>query len=104
MELSQVNLLDPDVFAAGVPHDMFATLRRESPVHWHEEPHGPGFWVLSKHADVRHVSKHPELFSSQRQGTMINDPSPEKVKAVMGAMMNMQKLVVAQLERAYSEA
>jgi predicted 3-demethylubiquinone-9 3-methyltransferase (glyoxalase superfamily) len=35
---------------------------------------------------------------------LINDPNPKKVKAVMDAMMEMVKLDVAALEKAYNEA
>ena len=35
---------------------------------------------------------------------LIGDTDPRKVKAVMGAMMTMVKLDVAELERAYNEA
>ena len=41
MKLSDVDLNDLDAFERGCPHDMFETLRREDPVHWHEEPGGP---------------------------------------------------------------
>jgi len=87
--ISEVNLCDPDVFAAGVPHDMFAVLRKEDPVHWHDEPGGPGFWAITKHADVRHVSRNPELFSSQAQGTLIRDPSPAELPMLQAIMLNM---------------
>jgi cytochrome P450 len=40
-------------------------LRREDPVHWDARN---GFWLLTKHADVREASKQPELFSSQAKG------------------------------------
>lgn len=40
-------------------------LRREDPVHWDERN---GFWLLTKHADVRDASKQPELYSSQAKG------------------------------------
>jgi cholest-4-en-3-one 26-monooxygenase len=89
MRLSDVNLLDPDRFAEGTPHDQFALLRREAPVYFHPEPDGPGFWCLTKYADVRHVSKHPELFSSQRQGTMIQDPSAQDLPLIQTIMLNM---------------
>ena len=40
-------------------------LRREDPVHWDDRN---GFWLLTKHADVRDASKQPELFSSETKG------------------------------------
>jgi len=66
MRLDDINLLDRDVFANGVPHEWFTYLRAHHPVFRHPEPHGPGFWVLSKHADVRAVSRDPVTYSSDQ--------------------------------------
>ena len=40
MQLSDVNLTDPDIFQQAVPHDMFALLRREAPVYWWSDCRG----------------------------------------------------------------
>src|SRR5262249_36156338 len=40
-------------------------LRREDPVHWDA---ANGFWLLTRHSDVRAASKDPELYSSQAKG------------------------------------
>jgi cholest-4-en-3-one 26-monooxygenase len=64
MRLEDINLLDRDVFARGVPHAWFTFLRENRPIYRHPEPRGPGFWVLSKYADVRSVSRDPKTFSS----------------------------------------
>ena len=42
-----------------------ARLRRDDPVHWDAKN---GFWLLTRHADVREASKQPEIFSSQPKG------------------------------------
>jgi len=89
MTLTSIDLLDPSGFERGTPHDQFARLRREAPVYFHPEPDGPGFWCLTKYADVRYVSKHPELFSSMRQGTMIRDPAPADLPLLQSIMLNM---------------
>jgi len=34
-------------------------------------------------------------------GRLVNDPDPEKSQRVMNAMLNMRKIIVADLERAY---
>ena len=57
MKLQDINLLDRDTFARGVPHEWFSYLRRNRPLYRHPEPMGPGFWVVSKYADVRAVSR-----------------------------------------------
>lgn len=77
MELSDVNLLDPDVFREGRHHEMFKILRREDPVHFHPEPDGPGFWCITRHADLITVNRDYEAFSSAEQGISIPDITPE---------------------------
>ncbi len=89
MQLSDVNLTDPDIFQRGVPHDMFALLRREAPVFWHAEASGPGFWAISKYADLKEISKNPTLFSSERQGTLLREPTPHDLPLVQSLMLNM---------------
>ena len=64
MRLEDINLLDRNTFARGVPHEWFTYLRRNFPFYRHPEPLGPGFWVASKYADVRAVSRDPVTYSS----------------------------------------
>jgi cholest-4-en-3-one 26-monooxygenase len=66
MQLSDIDLLDRDRFTRGVPHEWFTFLRREAPVHKHPEPGGPGFWVVTKHADVVAVGRDAETYSSHQ--------------------------------------
>jgi len=42
-----------------------AELRRQDPIQWDEENQ---WWLLTRHADVREVSRHPEIFSSEPKG------------------------------------
>jgi cholest-4-en-3-one 26-monooxygenase len=88
MQLSDVNLTDPDIFQRAVPHDMFALLRREAPVFWHPERSG-GFWAITKYADLKAVSKNPQLFSSERQGTLLRDMPPHNLPFIQQIMLNM---------------
>ena len=66
MRSEDINLLDRDVFAKGVPHEWFTYLREHHPLFHHPEPHGPGFWVVSKYADVQGVSRDPVTYSSDQ--------------------------------------
>jgi len=59
-------LADPDFFAAGPPYELFAQLRSEEPVAWTPEADGPGFWSVTRHADIVSVSRDWEGFSSAR--------------------------------------
>jgi cholest-4-en-3-one 26-monooxygenase len=78
MELSDIDLIDRDIFTRGVPHEWFTFLRHEAPVYRHPEPFGPGFWVLSKHADVVAVGRDGATFSSdQQRGGVVGLEDPE---------------------------
>ena len=65
MDLAGVNLWDLDQFVGGVPHEMFAELRRHEPF-WQEEAAGPGFWNFTRYDDVVLVNKDNQTFSSFR--------------------------------------
>ena len=89
MQLTDVDLWNPDSFVEAIPREMFAVLRREAPVFWHEEPDGPGFWVLSRYDDVVHVSKNPAIFSSALGGTNIHTPPADRMEGLRAIMLNM---------------
>jgi cholest-4-en-3-one 26-monooxygenase len=89
MKLSDVNLNDLDAFERGCPHDMFEVLRREAPVFWQEEPHGSGYWAITKYEDLKHISRHPMEFSSERQGSLIRDPDPGALAFIRQVMLSM---------------
>jgi cytochrome P450 len=69
----ETNLVDAASYASGPPHALFARMRAEAPLCWHPEPNGPGFWALTRHADVLAVSRDAETFSSARGGYMPQD-------------------------------
>jgi cholest-4-en-3-one 26-monooxygenase len=84
-----IDLSDPECFADGVPHAFLRRLRAESPVAFMPEcKGGPGFWAVTRHRDVVHVSKHPELFSSS-QGTNIEDQTGEQLARLQTIMLDM---------------
>jgi cytochrome P450 len=66
-----IDLLSASSYAAGQPHEQFDWLRGHDPVHWHEEPGGPGFWAVTRYADVKTVSRDTTTFSST--GTILID-------------------------------
>jgi len=72
MQLSDINLLDRDAFTKGVPHEWFTYLRANAPVYKHEEPEGPGFWVITKYDDVVTVGRDGVTYSSdQKRGGVV---------------------------------
>jgi cytochrome P450 len=73
----QIDLLSPDRFIGGQPHDQFRWLREHDPVHWHEEPGGRGFWAVTRHADVWAVDRDFQTYSSEPT-IMISDPAAQQ--------------------------
>jgi cholest-4-en-3-one 26-monooxygenase len=64
--LHRIDLFDPAVFSDGPPHEAFDRLRSETPVYWNarESERDGGFWALTRHADILHVSRDTETFTS----------------------------------------
>jgi cytochrome P450 len=61
-------LHDPS-FHAGDPFPCFRRLRATPGLYWHETP---GFWAVTRHADVTAISRDPATFCSSR-GTLLSD-------------------------------
>jgi cytochrome P450 len=87
--MERIDLLDLENYRDGPPHRLFARLRREDPVHWHPEVKGPGFWAVTRYADVVHVSRDSETFSSERGGTMVFDVPEVELIGLRQMMLNM---------------
>ncbi|MEE9607239.1 MAG: cytochrome P450 [Myxococcota bacterium] len=85
----EIDLNDPDSFVDGVPHHWFQKLRAEAPLYFHPEADGPGFWCVTKYADLKHVSRDPKLFSSWLGGTNIEDRPPDLLARMRVIMLNM---------------
>jgi cholest-4-en-3-one 26-monooxygenase len=84
VQITDVDLSDRRTFLDGPPLEYFAYLRREHPVAWfdHEEPDGPGYWIVTKWDDIMAVERDPETFSSNLGGTMI-EPLANGVELMM---------------------
>jgi len=67
MDVNQIDLLSPDSFVAGVPHEWFTYLRHNAPIYKHPEPAGPGFWVVTRYDDVVQVGRDPQSYSSENE-------------------------------------
>jgi cytochrome P450 len=71
VDLESIDLMDPDWFEDGPPHELFARMRAETPVRWNERPNGQSFWSITRHEDVSAISRDTETFSSFRQGVFL---------------------------------
>lgn len=92
--LSDINLGEWEFWAQDddLREGAFATLRREEPISWQpsfvlEAQPGEGHWALTRHEDVFHASRHPEIFSSSL-GITIGDQTPELAE-YFGSMIAM---------------
>jgi cytochrome P450 len=81
----KVNLKDPTLFARNEFWPVLAWLRANAPVYRHEEPDGPGFWVLSRHRDIVDAYSRHDVFSS-RHGMRL-DSNADAVSAVSQRML-----------------
>src|SRR5688572_16733495 len=96
MSVAGIDLSSPEFWLQpGEARDRaFARLRAEAPIAFFEEPQfdenmpaGPGYWALTRYADVWHVSRHPELFQS---GKGVNIPDlPVEIAEFFGSMIAM---------------
>ncbi|MFL6205253.1 MAG: cytochrome P450 [Acidimicrobiales bacterium] len=110
LTLDEIDLSAIDLWTR--PYDeregAFLTLREEDPIRFFEEPElesellprGPGYYALTRHADVLEASKQPQLFCSGR-GTNIGD-MPEDFLEFLGSMINMDDPKHARLRRIVS--
>jgi cholest-4-en-3-one 26-monooxygenase len=100
--LSDIDLTDLEAFDDGIPHEWFARLRRDDPVHWQDEIDGPGFWSITKYQDAVHASRRPDLFSSWLGGTNLFDLTPEDLEGSRTLMLNMDPPEHAKFRRLVS--
>jgi cholest-4-en-3-one 26-monooxygenase len=83
-----LDLSDPDLYTRGFPHDVFRDLRRDDPVSWQIPSTGPGFWAVTRYADVVAVLKTPKTFSSWIGGPLLNDPPPQFLDKLREGMLS----------------
>ncbi|MFE0178459.1 cytochrome P450 [Streptomyces sp. NPDC059002] len=104
------DVFDPRLYAEGIPHDRYRVLRDHHPVAWQEEravlgwPAGPGFWAVTRHADVVRVLKDSGTFSSHLGATQIRDPDPADLPFIRRMMLNQDPPDHGRLRRLVSRA
>ncbi|MGW5847271.1 cytochrome P450 [Streptomyces sp. NPDC055254] len=88
------DVFDPRVYAEGIPHARYRILRDTDPVAWQPEPEvlgwpaGPGFWAVTRHADVVRVLRDHRTYSSWLGATQIRDPDPADLPFLRRTMLN----------------
>ncbi|MFJ6103356.1 cytochrome P450 [Streptomyces sp. NPDC092359] len=104
------DVFDPRIYAEGVPHARFRLLRDRAPVARQAEPgvlgwpEGPGFWAVTRHADVVRVLKDSAAYSSYLGATQIRDPDPADLPFIRRMMLNQDPPGHGRLRRLVSRA
>jgi cholest-4-en-3-one 26-monooxygenase len=82
--VTTADLMDPDLYVTrGYPHEAWRTLRRESPVQWFAfDGPRPGFWAITKRADIVALSKEPETFLIAPRTAVFADSPPSSERTI----------------------
>jgi cholest-4-en-3-one 26-monooxygenase len=96
VDLKDVCVTEREVWDEGTPHELFARMRRECPVHWtasiSEFPDEAGYWSVTTAEDVQTVSRDWRTYSSERGGvTAANDVFPLELMQAMFIGMDPPK-------------
>jgi len=110
----EINLSDREFWARPLEEreGAFKTLRDERPLPFFGEPEfemdtaielpvGPGYYAVTKHADIIEISRQPELFCSGHGATSIMD-LPAEMNEFFGSMINLDDPRHARLRRIVS--
>jgi cholest-4-en-3-one 26-monooxygenase len=86
---------DPDVYAEGVPVAELAEMRRSAPVTWVPQRRGSagfddeGYWMVTRHADVKAVSLDSTLYSSREKTAIVRH-----AEGTTPEQLDMQRLIM----------
>ncbi|MET8470960.1 cytochrome P450 [Streptomyces sp. NPDC006422] len=90
---------DPDLLQHRVPYPEFAQLRQAEPVRWIQQETGisgfddSGYWAVTRHADVKYVSTHPEIYSSNINTAVIRFNS-----SIERDQIDVQKMIMLNMD------
>ncbi|MCE2392563.1 MAG: cytochrome P450 [Proteobacteria bacterium] len=89
LSLESIDLVDADRFAArGYPHEEWAWLRRNAPLHRFEPRGIEPFWAVTRHADLIALSKQPKLFVNEPR-VALADPERERTEPTQRNLLFM---------------
>ncbi len=92
------NFTDPELYEHRLPLEEFAELRRTAPVWWNAKRRGldafddEGYWVVTRHDEIREISRKSEVFSSRENTAIIQFPETftrDQIDAQQLILLNM---------------
>ena len=93
------DFLDATLNLERLPVEELAELRHSEPIHWVDVPGGTGgfgdkgYWLITKHADVKEVSKRNDIFGSSPDGAIPTWPQGMTRDAI-----DLQKAVLLNMD------
>src|SRR5690606_36400857 len=90
--------LEAELNLKGLPVAELAELRKSEPIHWVDVPDGTGgfgdkgYWNVTKHADVKEVSRRSDVFGSSPDGAIPvwpKDMTREAIDLQRNVLLNM---------------
>jgi cholest-4-en-3-one 26-monooxygenase len=95
-DLDHVRVIERELWRDGPPHELFARLRAECPVHWTDKvtefPEEAGYWSVTRWEDIHAVSRDWQTFSSELGGvTAVTEPFPIELMRAMFIGMDPPK-------------
>ena len=90
---------DPDIYTERLPVEELAELRKSAPIWWNEQPLGVGgfddggYWVVSKHKDVKEISRRSDVFSSMEKSAL-----PRYKEGTVGEHIERGKFVLLNMD------
>ncbi|MGH3639059.1 MAG: cytochrome P450, partial [Mycobacterium sp.] len=90
---------DPDIYAERLPVAELAEMRRVAPIWWNEQAADKGgfgdggFWVVTKHKDVKEVSRRSDVFSSLEKTAL-----PRYADGTVAAQIETGKFVLLNMD------
>lgn len=90
---------DPDIYAERLPIEELAEMRKVAPIWWNAQPDGVGgfddggYWVVTKHKDVKEVSRRSDVFSSLEKTAL-----PRYADGTVSAQIDTGKFVLLNMD------
>ena len=90
---------DPDIYTERLPVEELAELRKSAPIWWNEQPlcvggfDDGGYWVVTKHKDVKEISRRSDVFSSMTKTAL-----PRYKEGTVGDQIERGKFVLLNMD------
>jgi cytochrome P450 len=92
--IDPLDLISPARYGrSGQPHDLWARLRRDDPIHWCEPEGFETFWAITRHHDIMEISGQPELFSNAGGIVLLNDEQAAAMERGDNPLRDMRTII-----------